>query len=469
MQVLNRKLLYQSSTGKKTNLSDLPNIFVQIKNLFLSLYTNVYSFFSTFLIHTLYAFLLFSTGVVFSRYLGVRAFGIYDYAEGVSEIFLALCLFGFDRQLISRVAYLQENKKWACLKGLILFSRRVTIIISLAAGSAIACFGAYGLSLFSIGDKDIQQYFKYTLYVTALIIPVRVYLRNDQAIMHGLQRVAKGHLPDFIVRPIILLCGALFIKNLMALDLTAPGVMLINLFAAVIGLFVSTIFIKRALPPEISDCAPCFIEKRSWIRSSIPLLLLTGATILSLRLGTILLGWIADFEQVAQYGIIMRVALVVNLIPLAINKVLAPKLSIAYTSHNKKKLNQLILASIVVCLVSSLFIGGGVILIEKKLLHLFGDSYTGNNMIIALRFFIISNIFLSPFAILAWLLMMTNHNWQASLSFIIPVFISPLLFILLVPVFHILGAVLAYIITSIIRLFLTAFFVKKLHLLKHIP
>jgi len=441
------------------------NIFLQFKNSFLTLYVDVFSTFSTFSIHILYAFLLFSTGVVFSRYLGITAFGIYDYAEGVAEVLLALCLFGFDRQLISRVATLKENKQWSLLKGLILFSRRVTITVSLVAGSAIACLTAFDLIPFNINDKNIQKYFNYTLYITALIIPVRVYLRNDQAIMHGLQRVARGHLSDFIIRPVILLCGALLIHNMLSVDLTAPNVMLINLFAAMVSLIVSTVFTKNSIPREISDCAPSLVEKYSWIKSSIPLLLLTGATILSLRLGTIILGWIADFEQVAQYGIVMRVALVVNLIPLAINKVLAPKLSIAYNAHDAKRLNQLVLSSIMVCFLFSVLVGSVIFIFEKNILHLFGESYTSRNMIIALRFFMVSNIVLAPFGVLAWLLIMTNHNWQASFSFVLPVFIAPFMFIVFVPIFNIVGAVLAYIATAGIRFLLTAFFVKKLRLL----
>lgn len=412
-----------------------------------------------------YALLLFATGVFFSRCLGVTAFGIYDYAEGVSEILLALCLFGFDRQLINRIAYLNENKEWSRLKGLILFSRRVTITVSLGAGIAIGLFAAYGLNLFSIGEEDIRFYLKYTLYVTALIIPVRVYLRNDQAIMHGLQRVAKSHLPDFIVRPIILICSALLLQNVLSVDLTAPGVMLINLLAAIFGLFVSTIFMKNVLPQEVSDSVPCFIEKSSWIRSSVPLLLLTGATILSLRLGTIILGWIGDFEQVAQYGIVMRVALIVNLIPLAINKVLAPKLSIAYNAHDAQRLRQLVLSSIMICFLFSVVVGGMIIVFEKNILHLFGESYTSRSMIIALRFFIVSNIVLSPFGVLVWLLIMTNHNWLASLSFVAPLLVSPFIFIILVPLFNIVGAILAYSIMTMIRFLLTVFFVKRLQLL----
>jgi len=419
--------------------------------------------FSTFFIHILYAILLFFSGVLFSRYLGVTSFGIYDYAEGVVEICLALCLFGFDRQLISRVASFQENKQWSLLKGLILFSRRVTITVSLVAGFAIVYLIAFDLIPFNINDKNIQKNFNYTLYITSLIIPVRVYLRNDQAIMHGLQRVAQSHLPDFIVRPIILLSGALLIHNLV--DLTPPSIMLINFFAAVVSLVVSTIFIKKALPAEISDCVPSFADKSSWIRSSIPLLLLTGATILTLRLGTIILGWIAGFEQVAQYGIVMRVALVVNLIPLAINKVLAPKLSIAYNAHDAKRLNQLVLSSIMFCFLFSVLVGCVIFIFEKNILHLFGESYTSRNMIIALRFFMVSNVVLAPSGVLVWLLIMTNHNWQASLSFVGPLLISPFLFIILVPIFNIVGAILAYIITATIRFLLTAFFVRKLQLL----
>jgi len=443
----------------------LQQIFLQLKKTFSTIQVVFFSTFSTFFVHILYAFLLFATGVFLSRYLGVTAFGIYDYAEGLTEVLLAFCLFGFDRQLVSRVATLKENKQWSLLKGLILFSRRVTISVSLVAGFAIACLTAFDLILFNINDKNIQKYFNYTLYITAIIIPVRVYLRNDQAIMHGLQRVAKSHLADFIIRPLILICGALVVHNLLSVDLTAPGVMLINLFAAMVSLVVSAIFIKNALPPEISACAPSFLDKSSWIQSSIPLLLLTGATILTLRLGTIILGWIAGFEQVAQYGIVMRIALVVNLIPLAINKVLAPKLSIAYNAHDAKRLNQLVLSSIIVCFLFSVLVGCVIFIFEKNILHLFGESYTSRTMIIALRFFIISNIVLSPFGVLVWLLIMTNHNWQASLSFVGPLFVSPFMFIFLVPIFNIVGAVLAYIITTMIRFLLTAFFVKKLHIL----
>lgn len=303
------------------------------------------------------------------------------------------------------------------------------------------------------------------MFITAFIIPIRVYLRNDQAIMHGLQRVATSHLPDFIIRPAILLCGALLLRNVLLMDLTPPGVMFINLGGAIISLVVSTIFLKKVMPVEILVSEPSFIEKSKWIRSSIPLLLLTGATILSIRIGTIILGWIAGFEQVAQYGILMRIALVVNLIPLAINKVLAPKLSIAYSVNDKKQLKQLVSTSIITCFLFSIFVGGVIFIFEKSILNLFGESYANRDMIIALRLFIISNIMLAPFGVLVWLLIMTNHNWQASFSFVFPVIVAPFLFSIFVPIFSIAGAILAYIMITVIRFFLTTFFVKKLQLL----
>jgi len=440
-------------------------IFFQLKKTFLTIQVIFFSTFSTFFVHIFYAFLLFSTGVLFSRYLGVSAFGIYDYAEGLTEVLLAFCLFGFDRQLVSRVASLKDNKQWSRLKGLIIFSRKVTITVSLVAGLVIVSFVAFGVNFSKIEDNDVQRYFRYTLFITAFIIPIRVYLRNDQAIMHGLQRVARSHLPDFIIRPVILLCGAVFWQHSLPVGLTAPDVMLVNLVAAIISLAVSAVFLKKVMPAEILNSIPSFADQSSWIRDSIPLLLLTGATILSLRLGTIILGWIAGFEQVAQYGILMRVALVVNLIPLAINKVLAPKLSIAHSAHDAKGLNQIVLSSILVCFLFSVLVGCVIIVFEKNILHLFGESYTSKNMIIALRIFILSNIILSPFGVLVWLLIMTNHNWQVSFSFVIPVIISPFLFVIFVPMFNIIGAIFAYIITIMIRYFLTTFFVKKLRLL----
>jgi len=432
----------------------------------LLLTVDIYSTLFTFFVHIFYALVLFLTGVLFSRYLGVTAFGIYDYAEGVTEVFLAFCLFGFDRQLISRIASLRKNKQWSRLRGLIIFSRRVTITVSLVAGLVIVFLVALGLNFSKIEDNDdILRYFRYTMFITALIIPIRVYLRNDQAIMHGLQRVATSHLPDFIIRPAILLCGALLLRNVLLMDLTPPGVMFINLGGAIISLVVSTIFLKKVMPVEILVSEPSFIEKSKWIRSSIPLLLLTGATILSIRIGTIILGWIAGFEQVAQYGILMRIALVVNLIPLAINKVLAPKLSIAYSVNDKKQLKQLVSTSIITCFLFSIFVGGVIFIFEKSILNLFGESYANRDMIIALRLFIISNIMLAPFGVLVWLLIMTNHNWQASFSFVFPVIVAPFLFSIFVPIFSIAGAILAYIMITVIRFFLTTFFVKKLQLL----
>ena len=417
----------------------------------------------TFLIHVLYALLVFFIGALLARAMTVGHFGLFEYCESIIEVLMAVGLLGFDRQLISRISGYNEGNEWGNIRGVIILARYLNIVCSV-------CLCLFVVIAANYWPFESQQYefsdtgfFRVTLIIAAITIPMRVLIRHNQAVAHGFQRVALSHIPDFIVRPVILLLSVVVINYFFTMvALNALSVMCVYFFSAVIALFVSFAILKVILPEEISAAEWDFKEKNQWLKSLFPLVVMTVSTLLSLKIGTILLGSLNDFELVARFSVVMRIALVVNLIPLAINKVLAPKFSAYYYRGEKDKLRTLIKQSVYVCITASLCTGGVCAVFAENILFLFGQAYVNIDLVLSTRIFLLINALLAPTGVLIWVLIMTNYEWVACTCLLVSLTIGVFLYLYLSMKFNVLGAVSAYLAVGIIRAIMAFFFVRKL-------
>ena len=83
------------------------------------------------LIQVVSAGFIFVGSIILARILGPSQFGAYDFADVWIEILLFIALMGFDRLIILRVAIYFEKHDWASLLGIVQFTRRTSLLLTL--------------------------------------------------------------------------------------------------------------------------------------------------------------------------------------------------------------------------------------------------------------------------------------------------------------------------------------------------
>lgn len=395
--------------------------------------------------------LLFLVSFLLARLLGAEGLGTYDYADAWLEILLMFALLGFDRLLIRKIAAHQTLGEWGLIRGIWRYARSATLLIALCFAGIGALFSA---ATFARNDAALLL----ALWIALALLPIRVYIKLWQVAMQGFGKTAFGQFPEMVARPLLLVIFLAWHGLFIDLPLSAPLATLLH-FAAAGGAFVlSLLFFKRILPGEVGKHRPVY-ETGSWMASALPLMIISGMTLLNSRVGTVILGATGDFAAVSLYGVSVRVAGLIALVLTSTSAVVAPMIAQLYTQGEKTRLQQIVSRSTLGIIAVSLPVGVGIILFGVPLLHLFGPDFAPAYP--ALVIVCIGQLINTATGPVGWLLMMTGYEWEMSHSMTFAVVTTTLANLLLVPSYGLIGAAAATVIGSVLRNLLLTWYVWR--------
>src|SRR5690606_22791138 len=153
----------------------------------------------------------------------------------------------------------------------------------------------------------------------------------------------------------ILLIGAFLGSNA---EITPSGAMALNFFSTGIALSVGILLFFKVRPwRAVGKIEPAY-ETSVWIRSLMPLSMITGFRIINGQVNLVLLGILAATTDVGVYKAMLVFSAALQLPQQAINGVISPYLVAAHEKDEKKKLEGIVfmtaLASFVLMLIPAL-------------------------------------------------------------------------------------------------------------------
>lgn len=395
--------------------------------------------------------LSFVIGLLLARLLGTAGYGTYAYAMNWVGLLAVPGALGLDRLLVREVAAYGTKAEWCFMRGLLKWSNQTVLMVS----SGLALIAAF-IGWVLVGRQDSLVLISFLIALISL--PLVTLIRLRQSVLRGLNRVVAGQAPEMLIQPMLFICFIGVAYLLLGGNLTVPWALGINIAATGIAFVVGTRVLIKTLPPAIEETFPSY-KIREWIRSALPLMLITGMKIINAKTDILMLGAMKGPKDAGIYAVANRGAELITFILIAVNLALAPTVVNLFAAGEMKKLQSVIIRSTRVILLFSLPIGLALIIFGHWFLLLFGEAFTqGRTSLTILSFGQIVNASMGSVGLL---LVMTGHERSAAIGAGISAVLNVILNALLIPAWGIAGASIATASSMIVSNILLAIWVYR--------
>lgn len=377
--------------------------------------------------------LSFLSTVLLSRILGVNGYGVYAYALALVTLMALPAEAGLPNLIVRETARgMSENRPEAVL-GAWRWSGQLVGIVT------IALLLLVGIPLlFWRGGLKSQS--GLTFAWALALVPLMALGNLRGAALRGLKKIAVGQLPEFIVRPgvlVLLLGAALFAGE----RLSPPSAMALYVLAAAISFLVGAWMLLKETPLRVREVKP-FVESHGWLTSSILFALIAGFGVVNNQAGTVILGIFKSSSQVAIYRVAVQVSTLASLGLQTVNMMVAPRFADLYTQKKIPQLQRLVTISARIVLIFNLIFTGFFVLAGKLFFGLvFGLDFIASYLplVILLGGQVLNSITGS----VGYLLNMTGHERDTTWGFSVSAGVGVVLNFLLIPRYGTPGAAIA--------------------------
>ncbi|UWX04051.1 oligosaccharide flippase family protein [Pseudoxanthomonas sp. NC8] len=246
----------------------------------------------------------FLVGVQLARGLGAEGYGIYGVAMSVIALVMVPTEFGLPQLLAREVAVAQARQDWGLMKGILQWSSRVSLLISLPIGVGVA-------TLLWLSGHGWGSPLGIILLAGTGMVPLVAQLSLRAAALRGLQQIVRGQLPDVLLRP-MLHSLLLFLVPLWAMPLTPELAMVLGVVAATIALALAFHMLRKAFPEEAREANPV-VDTRSWWSSAWPMAMTEGMRLLQAHLLFLVLAAMASLSDLGIYRVASSVVLLITM------------------------------------------------------------------------------------------------------------------------------------------------------------
>jgi O-antigen/teichoic acid export membrane protein len=382
--------------------------------------------------------LLFGLHIILARLLGVQHYGIYVYVSTWINILTILCLLGFQTSLVRFIAEYNVKQQWALLRGILRKSEQFVLGFSVSVSLT-------GVIIIRIMGDLISPDMAITFYIAFALLPVFAFCRLREASLRALKRIIQSELPLQVIRPVLTGLALIGLFCLIGNSLKAWYAMTVNVISVFCVAVIGTIFLHKLLPNEVLRTQPFFSNKQ-WLKVSLPLLLVAGMSVILKRTDIVMIGFFLGADDAGIYGVASQISNLVVFALMAINTILGPMISELYHTRQKQQLQKIITLAARSIFVFTLVMSLILIIFGKFVLGLFGLVFI--SAYIPLLVLLAGQIINSLAGSVGLIMSMSGNQNLMGVAVSISVAINIILNLALIPVFGLLGAAVATVIST---------------------
>lgn len=275
----------------------------------------------------------FLVGVQLARGLGAEGYGIYGMAMSIIALLMVPTEFGLPQLVVRETAANATRKNWGKVRGVIAWSRKVSVVSWLLVSSVVVL-------VLAIGAQHVGPDLAIALLIGLAMIPLVALGKVRGAVLRGLSHVVKGQVPEVLLRPGIQ-SALLLAMAAMAIPLTPALAMGLGVASAGFALIVAALLLRRALPTVARD-VKIEVDASSWRSSCVPMAMTEAMRVLQGHLAMLMLGLIATVSSVGIFKVATAVSVVVALPTAILISVVAPSISSLFVSGDRVRLQKLL-------------------------------------------------------------------------------------------------------------------------------
>ena len=270
------------------------------------------------------------SSIVLARYLGVSEYGVFSFALSLITLFALPAKFGLDTAALRYISEYKVSKP----EYLPLFIRSGFKII--ATSSTAIVFGVIGLSYIFPELSTVQ--------LAIALLPVLCVVHFLQSVLLGAGEVAKGQIPEPIVRPLIMLLF-LGLMYLFQQELVAQDALGLYCLAYIVALIVAGYWVQRFL-----DSLALGNERRvadrslikGWLVTSAPMFLISCCHLLLSQTDIIILGLFQPSTEVGLYSAATRVGVFGMFFLFVAQSFLGPEIAAYHAKGDKQGMQRFV-------------------------------------------------------------------------------------------------------------------------------
>ncbi len=373
----------------------------------------------------------FILAVVLARLLGSGEYGVYALAFTWASFLIIPAVLGLDRFLVRGIAVYEVNGSWSLMKGLL---RRTTQLVLLTS-AAIAATGVL------IAVAWLPSSLKQPFCVAMLLVPITTLTLIRQGAMQAIGRVVSGQLPEYLIRPLLIIAGVLALELVGHDALTATSALAANVAGVAVAFVVGALLLRRALPLRLRSTHAEFATGE-WLHASLPMMLITGVWAANSYAAILVVGTLDGPRAAGIYTVVQKGAELVVILLVAINMPLAPAIARLHARGDREGLEHTTEQMARAAFMVSAPVAAAFVLFPGVYLGIFGESFRGGTT--ALVIVALGQLVNAAAGPAGNLLMMSGHERVALRGVGAGLILNVLLAIALVPRLGVTGGAIAF-------------------------
>jgi len=390
--------------------------------------------------------LTFVCSVVLARVLGPKGFGVYSYAFAIATLLAVPVQMGMPTLIFRETAKALTQENWARIKGLWIWSTSRVLVASIG-------ISVLGLLFLWLGQNNFSHEISKTMAISLGLIPFLALGSTRAAALRGLGFIVKGQLPETVVRPVFLLIllGLAFL--VLNRQISPSEAMLAQLLSVFIAFAFGAVLLARSRRHQIRQIKTVETDGDVWWGTLWPFTLIAGLEIILQRTDLIMIGYWLPVEQVGFYKIAVSIA-AMTLFGLRVVGLTVGHQVIRYISNGQ---NQELARLSSWCAVIALLFTAPVFLIlawwgEDVLVLIYGIEYSESYS--PLLVLISAQVISAFFGINQLILSMSGFERDSLRGVLISVVANVILNAIFIPIYGMIGAAIATVIsTSILNIY----------------
>ena len=307
--------------------------------------------------------LLFAQQIVFARVLGVIDFGIYSFIQSIFAMSTVFTTWGMGTLSFREIGSINDL---GLKKGFYLFSHLFIMILNVIMG--IVMYN-YSPNLGSLNDLvDIRNIFLFATVYFYLKSFIEVLSIQHQAEGHTIVSKLSSHIIPILSSTLVVLIGYKYFGKINLIFF------LVLISSATLGSIFCILILKKP-GYFIKEKIKMTFEFKSWIKSGLFLMLLSGLYIILGRMNNFVIGIYLEPQYVGYYSVCLSLSALVLFGLNSINQVIAPKIAKSFKESNLINFQKLLLKSTKIGFLTTLFFIVMMILFGHLILGFFGDEF----------------------------------------------------------------------------------------------
>jgi O-antigen/teichoic acid export membrane protein len=379
----------------------------------------------------------FVLAVLLARFLGSVGYGLYSLGYAWSTLLLVPAILGLNTFLVRGIAVYEVKEQWRLMKGLLFRTNQLVLLTS-----TIIALGGIVVALLWLSPS-----FRGPFCVAMLLVPLTALTLLRQGAMQAFGKVVKGQLPEYLIRPLLIIVVVVLLEVSVPHALTPTTALGANVFGVAVAFTVGAIFLRQTLPSALRSVRPEFAT-RLWLRASLPMMLISGVWMANNYAATLMVGILDGPGPAGVYTAAQKGAEVIVIILYATNMPLAPAIARLHTRGDRQGLERTTEHMARATLLVSMPIACAFMIFPHLYLGLFGASFqVGTTALMILAFGQLINAAAGPSGNV---LIMTGQEGVAVRGVAAGLLANIVLAVILVPPLGVTGGAIAFAVSLIL-------------------